>query len=133
MTCEINFFLLFLLWWNEHIYNLSNKKCATDRPPLTIGPELEEGNTGSRFLFYFNIKGSTHKKDVKLVAFCDGFQYLNDETQSWEFIKKPETDLPLQFFGCDFWVCCLKRNLSVPVLGCATDFNCFLFSHITKL
>ena len=66
---------------------------------------MKYGDTGSQFLFYFNIKGSNHKKDVKLIAFCEMFQYLNNDTQKWEII--PHTKLPqtIEFFGCDYWVC----------------------------
>ena len=81
---------------------------------------LEEGMFGS-VMFYFNLKGSTNKKDVKLVA-CLGDQstlnmgnlfvyFDNDNTNTWQNMngnQRFKWDLLNKSYytqmSCDFWV-----------------------------
>ena len=83
------------------------------------------GMHGSR-MFYFNIKGSMNKKNVKLVAFLSTrvinptrseqsppnqcVYFDNDNTQTWQSMKyyPKKWNLPTKYhlsrICCDFWV-----------------------------
>ena len=83
---------------------------------MTVGRNLPENRMCDCAMFYFNIKGSTNKKDVKLVAFLrDTFAYFdNDITNTWQRIHIDnfrrfkwtlEINRSIAQLSCDFWVC----------------------------
>ena len=86
---------------------------------MEFGPNLPDKGMKESILFYFNIKGSKDKKDVKLVAYLNGhFAYLtnndndnnnnNEKNQKqWIYITNilGSSDIATHTFGMDFLVC----------------------------
>ena len=90
---------------------------------MTLCPDLPIPGMCTSEMFYFNVKGSMNKKDVKLVAVlsgitdpCDGNSnqcvcFNNDtHTQTWQSMKQdyPSFFLPTKYYlfqiSADFWV-----------------------------
>ena len=85
-----------------------------------MGPDLPNPGMYGSQMFYFNIKGSMNKKDVKLVAPlssidhpCDGksnpcVYFDNDNTQTWISMKHHPFFFPTKYhllqICADFWV-----------------------------
>ena len=101
---------------------------------MTMGPNLPNTQMNVSQMFYFNIKGSMNRKDVKLVAFLktlmsprheivehtmndptnECIYFDNDNTQSWQSMEKHnrlkwQLQIPYSLIGVSahLWVKCV--------------------------